>query len=126
MVKFLNRRSTWRGNYIDLWTIPHFISGIVIGYIIFFFDIEFVSGFWIALSIGIGWELFERITHLSRTEAYTNSLSDIVAAQIGFVGAYCFLEKFNSPTTEAPIIIFLCVTFGALCLLGWRAYKYYG
>lgn len=126
MSRFLNRRSTWRGKYVDLWTVPHLISGIVIGYVLYFFNAGFVSGFWIALSIGIGWELFERITRLSRTEAYTNSISDIVAAQIGFVGAFCVLQKFNSPSTEAPIVIFLCVAFGTLCLLGWRAYKYYG
>lgn len=126
MSKFLNRRSTWRGDYIDLWTVPHLISGIVIGYVLYFFDVSFGSGFWIALSIGIGWELFERITRLSRTEAYTNSVSDIVAAQIGFVGAYYALLKFNSPSTEGPIVIFLCIAFGVLCLLGWRAYKYYG
>lgn len=112
--------------YIDLWTVPHVISGVVIGYLVFFFNIPFWNGFWVALSIGIGWELFERITRLSRTEAYTNSLADIAAAQIGFIAAFLLLQKFNSPAAEGVVIAILCATFGALCLLGWRAYKYYG
>lgn len=123
---FLSRRTTWRGNYIDLWTVPHLISGVIVGYLIFFFGIGFNSGFWIALSIGIGWELFERITHLSHTEAYTNSIGDIVVAQAGFAAAFYLLQKFNSPATEALIIFVLCAAFGILCILGYRAFKYYG
>ena len=123
---FLQRRSTWRGKYVDLWTVPHVISGIVIAYLVYFANIPLTIGFWIALTIGIGWELFERITRLSRTEAYTNSLGDIVTAQIGFVVAFLLLEKFNSPSTEGVIVFALCVAFGILCLLGFRAFKYYG
>jgi len=122
----LHRRSTWRGKYVDLWSIPHVISGIVIAYLVFFAGIKFDVGFWIALSIGIGWELFERVTRLSRTEAYTNSLGDIVCAQIGFVAAFLLLQKFNSPAAEGVIIFILCAIFGILCLLGYRAFKYYG
>ncbi|MEI6863866.1 MAG: hypothetical protein WCK46_00630 [Candidatus Adlerbacteria bacterium] len=124
--KFLQRKSTWRGTYVDLWSVPHVISGVVIAYLLFFFDFSFYVSFWIALSIGIGWELFERITRLSRTEAYTNSLGDIVAAQAGFGAAFFLLSKFNSPSTEKIIILALCVVFGILCLLGFRAFKYYG
>ncbi len=123
---FLNRRSTWRGKYIDLWTLPHIISGVVIGYLLYFFNVSFGVGFWVALSVGIGWELFERITRLSKTEAYTNSLGDIVAAQVGFVAAFYLLQKFNSPSTENIVIFVLCAVFGVLCLLGYRAFKYYG
>jgi hypothetical protein len=123
---FLQRHSTWRGKYVDLWTVPHIISGIVIAYLVYFADIKFDVGFWIALTIGIGWELFERVTRLSRTEAYTNSLCDIITAQIGFVVAFLLLQKFNSPTTEGIIIFTLCIAFGILCLLGFRAFKYYG
>ncbi|MCX6819681.1 MAG: hypothetical protein NT019_00095 [Candidatus Adlerbacteria bacterium] len=124
--KFLQRRSTWRGKYVDLWSVPHVISGVVIAYLLFFFDFSFYVSFWIALSIGIGWELFERITRMSRTEAYTNSLGDIATAQLGFVAAFFLLQKFNSPSMEKIIILVLCVVFGALCLLGFRAFKYYG
>lgn len=123
---FLQRRTTWRGKYIDLWTVPHVISGVVIAYLIYFANITFSIGFWIALSIGIGWELFERITRLSRTEAFTNSLGDIVTAQLGFVVAFLLLQKFNSPGAEGVVIFILCTIFGILCLLGYRAFKYYG
>lgn len=123
---FLERRSTWRGKYVDLWSVPHAISGVIIAYLVYFAGITFSIGFWIALSIGIGWELFERITRLSRTEAYTNSLGDIVCAQAGFVIAFLLLQKFNSPGTEGIIIFALCIAFGILCLLGFRAFKYYG
>lgn len=123
---WFNRRSTWRGMFIDLWTVPHCISGVVIGYLIYFFTISFSVGFWIALCIGIGWELFERITRLSRTEAYTNSIFDIVAAQVAFCGTFYLLERYNNPGLEAIIIAILCALFGGLCLLGYRAFKYYG
>ncbi len=122
----MKRRSTWRGTYIDLWSVPHVISGVVLGYLAYFSSLSFWNGFWIALSVGIGWELFERITRLSRTEAYTNSLGDIVCAQAGFVAAFLLLQKFNNPATEKFVVIALCIIFGILCLLGFRAFKYYG
>lgn len=126
MARWFNRRSTWRGTYIDLWTVPHLISGIIIGFLIYFFHISFSVGFWIALCIGIGWELFERITRLSRTEAYTNSVSDIIAAQLGFCASFYLLQRFNNPSLEAAVVTILCALFGVLCLLGYRAFKYYG
>lgn len=126
MAQWFNRRSTWRGTYIDLWTVPHLISGVIIGSLIYFFHIPFSEGFWIALCIGIGWELFERITRLSRTEAYTNSVSDIIAAQLGFCASFYLLQRFNNPSLEAVVVTILCALFGVLCLLGYRAFKYYG
>lgn len=79
-----------------------------------------------ALTIGIGWELVERITRLSRTEAYTNSLSDIVGAQLGFVAGWRLFVYIANPIFSLGILLLLCVLFGLVCLLGYRAFKYYG
>lgn len=84
------------------------------------------TAFWMTLSIGIGWELVERITRLSRTEAYTNSLSDIVGAQLGFVAGWWMFARITNETFALVAALFLCALFGLVCLFGYRAFKYYG
>lgn len=123
---FLYRRSTWRGTYADLWTLPHVISGFFIAYITLFLHTEYWTAFWMALSIGIGWELVERVTRLSRTEAYTNSIFDIVGAQLGFVAGWWLFTRIANPTFELLGVLFLCLLFCIACFFGYRAFKYYG
>ncbi|MBY0472670.1 hypothetical protein K2Q00_00070 [Patescibacteria group bacterium] len=123
---FLYRRSTWRGRYADLWTLPHVISGFFIAYVTYLMPMEYGSAFWMTFSIGIGWELLERITRLSRTEAYTNSLSDIVGAQLGFVAGWWLFAHITNPAFASVVILLLCALFCLVCLFGYRAFKYYG
>ncbi len=123
---FLYRRSTWRGTYGDLWTLPHVLSGFFIAYVTFLMPMEYVAAFWMTLSIGIGWELVERITRLSRTEAYTNSVADIVGAQLGFMAGWWLFARITNPVFELLAILFLCALFCLVCFLGYRAFKYYG
>lgn len=87
---------------------------------------EYVAAFWMTLSIGIGWELVERITRLSRTEAYTNSVADIVGAQLGFMAGWWLFARITNPVFELLAILFLCALFCLVCFLGYRAFKYYG
>jgi len=89
-------------------------------------SIEYAAAFWMTLSISIGWELIERITRLSRTEAYTNSLADIVGAQIGFMAGWWLFTHVTSPAFGSFVILFLSALFCLICVLGYRAFKYYG
>ncbi len=123
---FLYRHSTWRGKFIDLWTVPHVISGLVIAYLALFAQMNYSTAFWMALSVGIGWELVERITRLSRTEAYTNSLSDIVGAQLGFTVGWWLFSHLANEMLGLGIIVTISAIFGIICLFGYRAFKYYG
>ncbi len=112
--------------FFDLWTLPHVISGSAIAYVSLFAHMEYSSAFWMALSIGIGWELLERITRLSRTESYTNSLADIVGAQLGFVLGWWLFTRLSNPVHEWVLLAITCVLFIFVCFLGYRAFKYYG
>jgi len=87
---------------------------------------EYATAFWMTLSIGIGWELVERITRLSRTEAYTNSLSDIVGAQLGFMAGWKLFSYFADAKLSLILILSMCAVFCVVCLFGYRAFKYYG
>jgi len=123
---FLYRRSTWRGNFFDLWTLPHAISGSLIAYISLLVHMNYSTAFWMTLSIGTAWELLERITRLSRTEAYTNSLSDIVGAQLGFVAGWWLFTHLATSAYALDAVLLLCALFVLVCVLGYRAFKYYG
>lgn len=123
---FLYRRSTWRGTFFDLWTLPHVISGMLIAHVALIFEMSFGAAFWMALAIGVGWELFERITHLSRTEAYTNSLGDIVGAHVGFMMGWGLFSYITDGQNTMIVVLLLCALFALICFFGWRAFRYYG
>jgi hypothetical protein len=109
-----------------VWTLPHLISGVALAYLAFMQHIEYGTAFWVALTVGIGWEVLERITRLSRTEAFTNSISDIIAAQLGFVAGWRIFMYLGDPKLATISILALCAVFGVICLFGYRAFKYYG
>ncbi len=123
---FLYRHNTWRGAFVDLWTSAHAISGIVLAYAAMQISIEFGTAFWMTLSIGFGWELLERVTHLSRTEAFANSFSDIAAAQLGFVAGWWVFNNFQDSSVALVMILGLGIIFTLVCFFGYRAFKYYG
>ena len=123
---FLRRHRTWRGIYIDLWTLPHVISGAIIAHLALLAHMNYSTAFWMTLAIGVGWELMERLTGLSRTEAYRNSLADIVGAQIGFVIGWWLFTHLTNPIFEPILVLVLFGLFCLICFFGYRAFKYYG
>jgi hypothetical protein len=122
--RFLSNRAFWERRYIDMWTIPHTLFGVVVAFTL----INFSSvGFWVGLAIttvlAIFWEAFERITKIGNEEYVSNSIGDIIVADIGFAaGTYVF-----SAFTDISWTIFLIIVpiWIIATILGWTAFRRY-
>lgn len=88
----------WReGHFVDLWSINHFLSGVVLASIIFHFDISFTFGMVIAFILFVGWEVAE--VALGIKEHAPNMAMDVVCDFAGFLLLSYYLISLGNPLT---------------------------
>jgi len=124
-LNILTSRALWEQPILDLWTVPHFLSGIIIALLIRYKNINLWFGFFISLILSILWEISEHFLSLSRAEYFSNQIADIVFAQIGFlVGVFLLKQKAKKSgllhTTSIMVGVFL-----VLVLFGWLSFRSY-
>lgn len=110
------------GEFIDLWTVVHFLTGILLGFTPFIFDfpIPLIWIFTAVLVLLVLWEVFEYIRKIKETAG--NRVVDILIAVVGFaltMSVYPILE----PEFAHIIGIIILVIYLTLNLSGWLAYK---
>ena len=109
------------GKYIDLWTIPHIMAGIILAGLINLFGVHFWLNIIISTLIMIGWEFFE-LYALDVHEQFTNKIMDVVTGIFGFLVMYWFIVKY----TIGPIFPYLAVLIVIYLLLNtWGLYAHY-
>lgn len=114
----LIRRDIWReGEYLDLWSVPHFLSGMCVGFLLFFLDFDFRSAFIIALLMLIAYEMFEVIAQIEETRM--NSFLDVVVGMSSFLLTFIYAPHFPP---EKVLLVFgiALVTDAILSFFGWR------
>lgn len=75
----------WKeGRYIDLWSLNHVLSGVVLASILFGFGVSFVTSVVIAFVLFVGWEVAE--VALGIKEHTPNMVMDVVCDFAGFFG----------------------------------------
>lgn len=114
------RTDIWReGKWLDLWSVPHFLSGIVIGLGIYLFHFGALASGALALLSLISYEMWEAMVRIE--EAPTNRFMDVVVGMAGYLPAFFLL----APRLPQASLIF---TFGLVFIVdivmsyfGWRA-----
>ena len=124
LTRFMSDRAIWEGRYADLWSIPHVISGMLVAFALLGLEIDFWQGLGVSVLVAIAWELFERFTGLSSTEFLTNSIADLLFAQIGFITGYALLRGLRHERAM-NVAWALLIVFIACVILGWISYTYY-
>lgn len=114
----LSTSPLWQGAYVDLWSIPHFLFGMLVGVAAFLLQLPFPEGLLACIAVAVLWEFFEKATGLSRVEYFSNHISDIVVAAVGFIVIAPFFGRLSSGTVPA-LGISLLAAFAAFCALGW-------
>jgi hypothetical protein len=113
------RTDIWReGKYLDLWSVPHFLSGIsvALGLHILGFD------FWAAVVIGflllVAYEMFEVIAKIEETQM--NRVLDVVVGMTSLTPTLLFAPSF--PLYEIVIaFVFVTTIDVTLSTMGWQA-----
>ncbi len=74
---------TWKhGRYVDLWSVVHFLSGLLIGTALFWLGFSFPVALLFAVLLVIAWELYEWL--LGIIEVSPNVALDIGIGLLGF------------------------------------------
>ena len=118
----INHAKLWaEGKYVDLWTIPHILAGVLLGGYLYWFGIPFGINLTITAILVISWEFFE-LHFLGVHEHFTNSLMDIIVALIGFWLTYILIIKYTV-TLIIPYLLALTAIYLFLNAWGFLAYK---
>jgi hypothetical protein len=110
----------WKeGRYADLWSINHFLSGVVLGALLFTFGVSFSWSLLIALVLFVGWELVEILMGIK--EHMPNMVTDVLFDMAGFLAvAWYFSAVAPLSWTAMAVIIIIFMIFN---IWGFIAYE---
>src|SRR3989344_8259818 len=116
-------RDWWqKGRAFDLWSIPHFLFGILMAFVPPFADISFSFALVLTLVLAVLWELFEM--RVGIRETVLNSLLDVflpIAAYI--ITSYILLLQ---PYHRDELVVFavaVLLLYLFTNISGWLAYR---
>jgi len=108
------------GKYLDIWSIVHLISGVLLGSLLIILGIGFWSGLGIATVLLILWEIFEIVA--GGDEFLRNRIVDVIIGLIGYLIAWSFYGQVKTEKhkkTALFILKILIVVSIILNIWGW-------
>ncbi len=108
------------GKYLDLWSVNHTLSGVVIAGPLYYFSIPVIYSFWISLILMVSWEIYEIIFKI--TETWQNRTTDILTGVLGFCSVW-YLYAFVTTHTQILIYVMGLCLFIILEVWGYIAYR---
>ncbi len=116
-------RDWWqKGRAFDLWSIPHFLFGVLMAFLPPLASFSLISALSLTVILAMLWELYERFANLQ--EAPLNSSLDIVLAISAFVLTSFLFSRYALRHDEllvALTAIFIVYVFTNIS--GWLAYR---
>ncbi len=103
---------------MDLWTLPHFLGGVLIARILLSFGISFWLAFSITFLVKVAWENYEVIRNIK--ESIENKVMDVVTGMFGFLIMYYVYKVGFFSSTLFFVVIF--VVWLLLNLWGYIAF----
>lgn len=118
--KFI-RTDIWReGQWIDLWSIVHFLSGAAIGFFPRYLGLDALPAFVIVFLLLVIYEMFEAIAKIEETR--TNRIMDVVVGMVSFTPVF-ILNQYLSLSTSFLLCGLITTTSIILATVGWTASK---
>ncbi len=115
------RTDMWaEGQWLDLWSVPHFLSGIALAFTIYFFHFEIAPSFVIGFILLVLYELFEVVAKIEETP--TNRIMDVVVGMTSFTPTFLLAPRV-SPSQLIFIFGIILTIDIILSTLGWSASK---
>jgi uncharacterized protein YacL len=116
----LVRTDLWReGAWLDLWSVVHVLSGLLLGFFFYYLDIHAIFGVLLAVLVLTVYELFEMFVEIY--EAPTNRFMDVVVGIVGYLLAFFLISPLLAK--EYLVLTFVCmfIVNSVMSIIGWRA-----
>ncbi len=116
-------RDWWeRRDGIDLWSVPHFLFGILMGISPYFFPLSIHAAFVLMIVISIVWECLEIIRGIR--ESVINKILDVTFHVFGFLLiSTLFTQHPQGLLMLLPFSISTLIAYLGMNFLGWLAYR---
>src|SRR3989344_7912925 len=90
------RTDMWReGEWLDLWSVVHFLSGMSVGFVIYLMRFDPLASVVIALLLFTTYEMWEAMVHIKETPA--NRFMDVVVGMVSFTPTFFYIAPTLSP-----------------------------
>jgi hypothetical protein len=117
------KRDWWqKGRAFDLWSIPHFLFGILMALVSPLIDISFLTALALTVILAMLWEIYEKFVDIKET--IQNSLLDIILPIVAFTLTAQLLLAFPLHPDDLLVItgaVFILYAFTNVS--GWLAYR---
>lgn len=111
----------WReGRYLDLWSVNHVLSGVVLAALFYHFAVPFYLGLCIAIFLFVGWEVAEVL--LGIKEHVPNMVTDVICDLAGFLAISYYITYLNYPLSWYETSIWITI-FMIFNVWGFFAYE---
>ena len=117
------KRDWWKkGRAFDLWSIPHFLFGILTAFLPPLTDISFLTALALTLILAMLWEIYEKFVAIRET--VQNSLLDIILPIVAFTLTSYVLRIYLLHHDDLLVIATaVLVLYLFTNLSGWLAYR---
>ncbi len=117
------RRDWWkRGRAFDLWSIPHFLYGILAAMLPWLTDISLSAALGLTIALAVLWEWYEKLIGIKETAL--NIAADFVLPVLAFT---CTTALFNAYQLEYDELLVLAgavlIIYAYTNISGWLAYR---
>jgi hypothetical protein len=122
MTEEKKKRDWWqKGRAFDLWSIPHFLFGILMGLLPPLTGISFLTACALTVILAMLWEIYEKFVAIK--EAIQNSLLDIILPIVAFTATSYALLIYPLHSDDLLIImVAVSVLYIFTLISGWLAY----
>ena len=110
------------GTCFDLWSLNHFLTGFLLGYISAFIGLNFWFAFSAALFLMVLWEIYERLKSQTQ-EHICNKFVDVALGAAGFAFSWKFLFVRLDPRLSVIVLSVSALVFIILELWGLSGYR---
>lgn len=117
----MNINHLWREHrYVDLWSINHILSGVVLGSLLWTFGMPLTYSAVFAIVLFVGWEIGEVIYGIN--EHFSNIVMDVLFDIAGFAGAAYWYFVLGRPLSWTALSVWIAV-FIVFNVWGFFAYE---
>jgi len=111
-----------KGKAFDLWSIPHFLFGILMAFLPSLTGISFLTALALTLILAMLWEIYEKFADIKET--IENSLLDIILPVVAFTLTSYVLRLYTFRYDELLVVaIAIFIVYAFTNISGWLAYR---
>lgn len=117
------KRDWWqKGRAFDLWSIPHFLFGILMAFVPSLTGISFLTALSLTIILAMLWEIYEKFVDIKET--IQNSLLDIILPIVAFTMTSYALRIYAFNYDELLVAaIAISILYLFTNISGWLAYR---